>query len=186
MKIFKKLGFLALVCLISISIISCGNTIKGGGGGGSNGPSEKIELTKAMLSEVEFENAKTVSIEQDSSVFTISGTIDAMSESQKTTFGVDEVTHVFVIKLTFDRERTLSYFELKGNTTKVYSTNSDDENYVGPLTDLLDNEEGEDAYTILILSANTKEYSLTVKYTDDTESRIQVKVVAALATATEE
>ena len=131
-----------------------------------------------MLSEVEFENAKTVSIEQDSSVFTISGTIDAMSESQKTTFGVDEVTHVFVIKLTFDRERTLSYFELKGNTTKVYSTNSDDENYVGPLTDLLDNEEGEDAYT--------KEYSLTVKYTDDTESRIQVKVVATLATATEE
>lgn len=184
MKIFKKLILIIMITFIPFITIACGSTVKGNNS--KNGPSEKIELTKAVLNEVEFENAKTVSIKQEEHNFTISGTIDAMSKSQKNIFGVDDITHIFVIKLTFDRERTLSSFELKGNTTKVYSDNSSDDNYVGSLTDLLDNDDGEDSYAILILSANTKKYTLTAKYTDDTESEIQVKVVATLATATEE
>ena len=50
----------------------------------------------------------------------------------------------------------------------------------------LDNEEGEDAFCYLILSANTKEYTLTAKYSDSTESTILLKINARLVTAVAE
>ena len=109
-----------------------------------------------------------------------------MSESQKSAYGVEEVTHVAVVKFVFDKEKTLSSFKIKGNTTKVFSDDNTEDNYVGSLTDLLDSETGEDAYTYLILSANTKDYTLTAKYNDDSESVIKVKITATLANATAE
>ena len=147
---------------------------------------EKVELSKVTLGEVEFENADTVTLKQDCDDVTVSGKIDAMSESQKNAYGVEGVTHVVGVKFTFDKERTLSKFEIKGNITKVFSDDSTDENYVGSLTSLLDNESGEDAYTYLVLSANTKNYTLKAVYTDDTESVITVKIDATLATASAE
>ena len=48
---------------------------------------------------------------------------------------------------------------------KVYGTDKTVKNYVGSLTELLDNEPSEDSYTYLILSAQTKQYELKVKYT---------------------
>ena len=70
--------------------------------------------------------------------------------------------------------------------TNNWNGNKNDENYVGPLSSLLDNEDGEDAYCNLILSANTKEYSLIAKYSDDTSSEIKLKIDATLVTAVAE
>ena len=106
-----------------------------------------------------------------------------MSVAQVSSFGMDGVTHVVVIKFEFDNERTIDSFTIKGNVTKVYSTNKEDENYVGSLSSLLENEDGEDAYCNLILSANTKEYSLISKYSDDTVSEIKLLIDATLVTA---
>ena len=111
--------------------------------------SEKIELKTVVLNEVEFKNADNVSLNQTYDKVVVGGVVDAMTDAEKAVFGVDDVTHVIAVGLTFDKERTLSYFEIKGNNTKVYSTNSEDENYVGNLTDILDNESGEDASSTL-------------------------------------
>ena len=54
---------------------------------------------------------------------------------------------------------------------------------MGSLTDLLDNESGEDAYCNLVLSANTKNYSITAKYSDGHEVQITLEITATLATA---
>ena len=184
-KIFKYTFVLLFSFMLTLSVVACG----GGGTTNNNNEckvAEKVELTKATLSEVEFENAETVKLEQDCENVTISGKVEAMSDSQKSAYGVEDVTHAVAVKFTFDKERTLSSFEIKGNTTKVFSDDSTDENYVGALTDLLDNESGEDAYTKLILSANTKEYKLTAVYTDNSESVITLKIDATLASATAE
>lgn len=184
-KVFKFSVIVVFALVLTFSLVACGKN-----GGGDTGKecsvAEKVELGKTMLGEVEFENSDEVELKQDCETVTISGTIDAMSDSQKSAYGVEDVTHVAVVKFVFDKERTLSSFEIKGNTTKVFSDDETKENYVGSLTELLDNEAGEDAYTYLVLSANTKEYTLTTVYTDDTESVISLKINATLATATAE
>ena len=147
---------------------------------------EKITLDKTVLSEIEFENSEKTKISSMEDGYKISGEIEAMSAAQVSAFGVQDVSHVVVIKVEFDKERTIDSFTIKGNVTKVYSTNKNDENYVGPLSSLLDNEDGEDAYCNLILSANTKEYSLIAKYSDDTSSEIKLKIDATLVTAVAE
>jgi hypothetical protein len=185
-KILKYALSFALLFVLAFSLVSCGNMGANQNQVSGDSPAEKVELAKTTLSEVEFENAKSVNLNQESNVITVSGTIDAMSASQKNAFGLEDVTHVVVLKFTFDKERTLSSFEIKGKTTKVYSDSEDVENYVGSLSELLDSESSEDAYTYLILSANTETYDLTAKYTDGTTSKIELKVVATLATATAE
>ncbi len=184
-KLLKIMLAFSLVLFLSVGLVACNETNDNKGGSDSK-PAETVELTKAMLSDVEFENSEAVEIKQDDSTYTISGTIDAMSDSQKTAYGVEDVTHVVILKFTFDKERTLSEFEIEGSTTKVYSDSQDVENYAGSLTELLDNGENEDAYCNLILSAHTESYRLTATYTDGTESTIEIKITATLATATED
>lgn len=180
-KTFKFVASIMFSFLIAVSLVACGSKPEKG-----NSVPEKIELSKVVLSEVEFENANTVKLEQKDSTVTVSGTIDAMSASQKNAFGVQDVTHVVALKMTFDKEKTLKSFEIKGDKTKVFSENSSDDNYAGSLSELLDNEASEDAYTNLVLSANTKEYTLTAKYTDESTSAVKVVVKATLAVASAE
>lgn len=181
----KKIAkvFFGVVCslLIMTSVCACGKN-----GNRECKTAEEVKLETVVLNEVEFNNGETVSLKQSCGDVEITGTIDAMTDAQKSVFGNADTTHVVSLKITFDKERTLDYFEIKGNVTKVYSTNSNDANYVGAITDLLDNESGEDAYSNLILSANTKNYVLTAKYSDGHESEIKIKVSATLATAESE
>ncbi len=179
-KILKLLTICTLAIMLCFPMVACGEKTSGS----ENGAGEKVKLETIVVNEVEFENSDNVKLTQDGNIVTISGKIDAMSKSQKNAYGVDDVTHVVAIKFTFDRERTLSSFKLKGDVTKVYSDDANVENYSGKLTDLLDNEAGEDSYCELLLSANTEEYSLISKYTDGTESTIKIKIVATLSTAT--
>lgn len=174
-KIIKNI-FIVFVAMIAVCFAACGKT--------DGKTAEKVTLAKTVLNEVEFENSEKTKISQTGDDVKISGEIEAMSEAQKSTFGVSGVTHVVVIKLKFDEERTIDSFEIKGKTTKVYSTDKNDENYVGSLTELLDNKSSEDAYCNLILSANTKNYTLTCKYSDSTSSVINVVIDADLVTAT--
>lgn len=176
-KLFKNMLFV-LCGVLSICFVACGKS--------ETKTAEKVTFAKTVLSEVEFENSDKVKIKQDEDMVTVSGEIEAMSDAQKSAFGVDGVTHVIVIKIVFDDERTIDSFEIKGNVTKVYSTDKTDDNYVGSLSDLLDNKSSEDAYCNLILSANTKEYSLTCKYSDSTTSTIKLKIDANLVTAVAE
>lgn len=177
-KFFKILGACLAVLVICFSFSACENETKS-----SEKSAEKVELTTAMIDDVEFENSESTTIKQNEKDVVIGGRIDAMSKSQKNKYGVDEVTHVVTIKVTFDRERTISSFEIKGDITKVYADEKDVPNYCGKLSDLLDNEPGEDAYCNLILSASTKKYTLTAKYSDGEESSISLKIDATLATA---
>lgn len=178
MKNITKYITSVLMIILSIFIVSCGqDKLKVG---------ETVSLDKTVLSEVEFENSEKVKLKQMDSEFEISGEIEAMSLSQKSAFGVNDVTHVVVIKFMFDKERTIDTFEIKGDVTKVYSTDKTKENYVGSISGLLDNESGDDAYCYLILSANTKTYTLTSTYTDSTSSKITLNINATLVTASEE
>lgn len=176
-KSLKIISLFMFSFLLAFSLVACGGSQKK-----DDTISEKVELSKVVLNEVEFNNSEAVKLKQEGDEVEITGTIDAMSESQKTTYGVQDVTHVVALKVTFDKEKTLKLFEIKGNTTKVFSENSTDENYAGSLSELLDNESGEDAYTNLVLSANTKEYTLTAKYTDESVSEIEIEIKATLAT----
>lgn len=173
-NLLKNIVMFALLICISISCVSCGEKKQS---------AEKIELTTAVLGDVEFENSEETEIERDGDTYTISGTIDAMSDSQKIAFGDDDVTHIVALKFTFDTERTISSFKIEGNKIKVYADEDSDENFAGSLTDLLDSSDGEDAYANLILSASTEEYLLTTTYTDETVSTITLKITATLATA---
>lgn len=179
-KYTKIILSFVFVFAIAFSLVACGGKRENGE---ECKTAEKITLATVTLGEVEFENAETVKLEQDCDEVVVSGKIDAMSTSQKTAYGVDEITHVFAVKFEFDKERTLKTFEIKGNMTKVYSSDNTVTNYVGSLTDLLDSAEDEDAYAKLILSANTKEYRLTSTYTDGTVSEISIDVTATLAAA---
>lgn len=147
---------------------------------------EEISLAKTILGEVEFENSEKVKLKQDENEWVVSGEIEAMSPAQVSAFGVEDVTHVVVLKCLFDKERTIDYFKIKGETLKVFSTDKTDEGYVDSISNLLDNDPGEDAYCYLILSANTKEYELTTKYTDGVESVIEIKIDAVLSSAKSE
>lgn len=179
-KIVKLTRSLALIFFAFLMVVTCAC------GSNKNQIPEKVELASTMFKEIEFENSDTVKLKQDENEVKITGTINKMSDSQKNVFGVDDVTHVVVLKFTFDRERTISYFKIKGETTKVYSDNSKEAGYTGKLSDLLDNEDNEDAFCYLILSANTKSYELTAKYTDGQVSNVKVEITATLATAIEQ
>lgn len=181
-KYAKILLSVMFVFALAFSLVACGN--KKDKDNEKCDTAEKITLTSATIGEVEFDNADTVKLEQDCNEVVVSGKIDAMSASQKNTYGVESVTHVFVVKFEFDKERTLKTFEIKGGVTKVFSSDNTVENYTGSLTELLDSAEDEDAYTKLVLSANTKEYKLKAIYTDGTSSEISIDVTATLAEAT--
>ena len=147
---------------------------------------EKVELKKVVLNEVEFENGEAVSLSQECDEVVIKGTIDAMTTAQKSAFGDGKTTHMVAIKITFDKERTLDQVEIKGEKIKVYATDKNVENYVGSLTELLDNDKGDDASCDLVLSANTKNYTIKAIYTDDKENDLKIKIDATLATSSEE
>ena len=183
-KIIKSLCMTFVLLMMSFSIVACGSGEKN-----KETPKqipEKISLASSvMLGEVEFENADTVKIQQDADKVKISGTISKMSASQKNAYGVESVDHVVCLKFVFDKERTLSKVKLKGEIVKVFSSDSTEENYVGSLTDLLDNEPSEDAYCYLILSAERKNYEITCEYSDETKSVVYVDIDATLANANE-
>ena len=174
-KLFKVITGVFLSVMISFVFVACGsNDCK---------VKETVTLAKTILGEVEFENSENVTLKQDCEKVIVSGSIDAMSAAESSEFGKDDVTHVVVLKFMFDKEKTIDSFEIKGGVTKVYSTDEKDENYVGSISELLDNEADEDAYTYLVLSANTKEYTLTSGYTDGTKSIINLSIEATLASA---
>ncbi len=178
-KVIKNFSIFALV--FGIAVFSCACSL-----GGKCEFAEKVELTSAVLSEVEFENADTVTLKQDCENVSIGGSIAAMSQAQKNAYGNSEVGHVVVLKLVFDKERTLDGFEIKGEQTKVFGNDSTVENYVGTLSSILDNESGEDAYVNLILSAATKNYELVAKYTDESTRKINISIEATLVEAAAE
>lgn len=175
--------FIIAITTLCLAVLVIFNFTACGGKGNSNENAETIELAEATIGEISFENSEAAKLEQDGSLYTISGKIDAMSAAQKNAFGVDGVTHVVCVKFTFDKEKTISSFKVQGDVTKVYSDNDSDEFYSGSLSELLDNEGGEDAYCNLILSASTKEYKLVSTYTDKSSSTITLKINATLATA---
>ena len=176
MKFFiKTITSFVLVIVAILTFVGCGKE------NNKNDVAESVELTTATFGEIEFENGDSVNLKQKADVVTVSGVIDKMSESQKMEFGVEDVDYVIVLKFKFDKERTLEQFEIKGEKTKVYSTDDSVENYAGAITDLLDSEGGEDAFTYLILSAHTKNYELKTKYNDQTESVIKLNITASLA-----
>ena len=175
MKKYMKVIICFSFIILSLIFVSCGQK--------KNNVAEKVTLDKTMLGEVEFANSEKVKIKQDDESVVVSGEIESMSAAQKSEFGVNDVTHVIVLKFMFDKERTIDSFKIEGNVTKVYSTNDKDANYVGSISDLLDSDTSEDAYCNLILSANTKSYTLTSKYSDGTVSTIVLKIEANLVTA---
>ncbi len=185
-NLLKNVSLFILMICLSMALVSCGKSSGNSNQNGNGGTAEKVSFEKATLKEVEFEPSEGSKIKQEGSTVTVSGTIDAMSESQKIAFGKEGITHVVPLKFTFDKERTISKFEIKGDEIKVYSDSKDVENYVGSITELLDSEAGEDSYCYLILSAKTDCYKLISTYTDGTESTIELKIVATLATATAE
>lgn len=164
-----------IMMMVALTFIGCAKKDN------ENNVAESLELTTATFGEIEFENGESVSLKQEADVVTVSGVIEKMSESQKMEFGVEDVDYVVVLKFKFDKERTLEQFEIKGEKTKVYSTDDSVENYAGAITDLLDSEGGEDAFTYLILSAHTKNYELKTRYNDQTESVIKLNITATLA-----
>ena len=176
-KVMKSI-FVLCLGLISFVCVACEKK--------TQKPAEEITLAKTILGEVEFKNSDKVKLEQNNDEWIVSGEIETMSPAQKSSFGVDDVSHVVVLKFEFDNERTIDYFKIKGETIKVYSTDKSDENYVGTISELLDNEKGEDAFCYLVLSANTKEYELTSRYTDGTESVVSIKIEASLSSAKSE
>lgn len=178
MKKNIKNTFIIFIAMIAIFVAACGKS--------ESKIAEKVTLAKTVLSEVEFENSDKVKLKQNGENVEISGEIEAMSDAQKSAFGVSGVTHVVVVKIMFDEERTIDSFEIKGDVTKVYSTDKTVENYVGTISELLDNKSSEDAYCNLILSANTKNYTLTCKYSDSTTSVIKLVIDANLVTAVAE
>ena len=183
-RILKLCTFLSIVTILCFGLIACNFTNTDNAN--SKKLNETIELSTTTLGDVEFENSDTVELEKKDNDYIVKGSINAMSESQKIEFGVEEVTHSISLKLTFDKKKTISSFEIIGNTTKVYSDSKDVENYVGSISDLLDNEDGEDAYCYLVLSANTKDYKFKIHYTDHTTNEINLKINATLATAIED
>ena len=180
-KLIKNICFAFAIMLFAVSSVACGAKVKT-----VKAVAEKVEGGSVVFSEVEFKNADTVKIKQDNKLVVVSGSIEKMTDAQKVVFNKENVTHVVVLKFMFDDERTIESFEIKGDMTKVYSVDESVDNYVGSISSLLDSEAGEDAYTYLILSANTKEYKLKTTYSDETESVLTVKIDATLVSADEQ
>lgn len=172
-----KISISLFVCMLMMFFISCGNS------NNKNKIAEKVTLASTVISEVEFENSEAIKIEQKNDNVNISGNINEMSLSQKSAFGKDGVSYVVVLKFEFDKERTLDTFEIVGENTKVYSTDKSKENFVGLLSDLLDNEPSEDSFAYLVLSAQTKNYQLKTTYTDESTSVINLKIDASLVSS---
>ena len=175
-KLIKNIAILVSI-FISFNFVACGEK--------KTVIAEKLTLAKTMIGEVEFQNGDGVKIEQEENKWIIDGKIEVMSDAQKAAFGSQDATHVFVVKLLFDKERTIDYLKIKGEITKVYSTDKNDEGYVDSISNILDNEDGEDAFVYLILSANTKSYGLDVKYTDGKSVELEIDVKAMLVTASD-
>lgn len=173
-KLLKRIFCLSLMMMVGF-FAACGSN--------STKVAEKITLAKTILSEVEFENSEKVKLEQNDDQVKITGEIEAMSDAQKSAYGVNSVTHTVVVKFEFDKEKTIDSFKIKGDVIKVYSTDKNDEFYVGSISSLLDNESSDDAFCYLILSANTNSYVLTASYSDSTESEIKLTIDANLVTA---
>ena len=174
-NLLKMATSVFLMIMLAFGLVACGsNDCK---------VKETVTLAKTVLGEVEFENGDKVTLKQECDMVVIGGNIDAMSAAELSEFGVEDVSHVVVLKFMFDKEKTIDSFEIKGGVTKIYSTDETNENYVGSITDLLDNEADEDAFAYLVLSANTKEYTLTSGYTDGTSSVLKVVIEATLASA---
>lgn len=173
-KIIKTILSLSLI-FVCLCFVACGAK--------KSNIAEKVTLAKTVLGEVEFENSEKVKLKQTDDSCVITGEIEAMSKAQASAYGVQDVTHVVVVKFLFDKERTIDSFEIKGEITKVYSTDKNAKNYVGSISSLLDNEKSEDAFCYLVLSANTKQYTLTSKYSDGTSSVIKINIDATLVTA---
>ncbi len=178
MRRLLKSVFVIALAIVSIIGVACGEK--------DDTINEKISLAKTVLGEVEFKNSEKVKLNQNENEFVVSGEIEGMSAAQKSEFGLDGVTHVVVLKFVFDDERTIDYFKIDGDVEKVYSTDKNTENYVGSISELLDNEPGEDSFCYLVLSSNTKEYKLTSRYTDGRESVIELKIEATLSSAKSE
>lgn len=183
-NLLKLIGILPICLIICFGLIACNKTSSDNAN--TKTVAETIKLSSTILDDVEFENSDTVKLDKKDNTYLVTGTINSMTKSQTIAFGVQDVTHIVALKFTFDKEKTLSSFEIIGNTTKVFSDNKDAENYVGSLSDLLDNESGEDAYCDLVLSANTKTYKLKTTYSDHTTSEITLSIDATLATSSEE
>ena len=185
----KKIKFLlsfVMLFVLSLSFVACGNSSGNNNQNSESDVAEKVEFATAKIRDVEFKNSKAASIEQKNNIVTITGILDAMSDSQKEAYNKSGITHAVSLKFKFDKERTLSKFEISGNETKVYSDTKDVANYAGSISDLLDSEDKEDSFAYLVLSANTSEYKLISTYTDGTVSTIKIKITATLATATSE
>lgn len=174
----KKLLSFALSSLMIYFVIICSTAC--GIKAGEMSVAEEVSLANAVFCEIEFENSESVKLKQNGDEIIVSGSIEKMSDIQKNVFGDESVSHVIVLKFLFDKERTIDSFEIRGSKTKVYSTDGSVENYVGSISDLLDNEPGEDAFCKLILSANTKQYTLKATYSDSTISLLTLTIDATL------
>ena len=175
-KLLKFIGCFMLMIIVPLVMVACGEKDK-------CDVAERVSLAKTILGEIEFENSENVKLEQDCDKVVVSGSIDAMTQAQVSEFGKEDATHVVVLKFEFDKTKTISSFEIAGEITKVYSTDTNAENYDGSISELLDNEDDEDAFCYLILSAGTKNYKLTSTYTDGTSSKIELEITATLVSA---
>lgn len=179
-KLILTLSIFLCAALFCFNFVACKN------GKNSEHSGEAVELAETTIGEISFENSESTKISSEGKEYIISGKIDKMSDAQKNAFGVEDVSHVVCIKFVFDREKTLDSFEIVGAIKKVYSTDQSVENYAGSLSELLDNNDGEDAYCLLVLSAGTKKYDLVCNYSDRSRSVISLKIEAALVSAEEE
>ena len=178
MRKFTKIAFVICFSFCLLIVVACEKM--------SYSSSEKIVLAETVFNEIEFKNSDKVKLKQQDDKWIVSGEIELMSDAQISSFGLKDVTHCVVLKFEFDKERTIDYFKIEGETTKVYSTDKNEENYVGSITSLLDNEFGDDAFCYLILSANTKDYEFVSRYSDGVESVIKLKIDAVLVSATQD
>lgn len=179
-KIFLTLSIFLCALAVCFNFAACNKNEN------SNKSGESVSLAETVIDEISFENSDATKISSDGKTYTISGKIEKMSDAQKNAFGVEDVSHVVCLKFVFDREKTLDNFEIVGAERKVFSTDKSVKNYAGSLSDLLDNNDGEDAYCFLVLSAATKKYDLICNYSDRSSSVVVLNIEASLVSAEEE
>ena len=171
----KNFKFIILLLICVLCSFGCSENSS------PNAFAEDIELVDCMIDEFEFENADTVDLCKTENGWVVSGSIDPMTPSQISAYGKENVKHIISIKFAFDKERTIDAFKIESEeNTQVYSTDEDVTNYVGSISDLLDNESGEDAFCYLVLPANISEYTFSATYTDSTTAQIKLIIDAEL------
>lgn len=143
---------------------------------------EKFELSYAKIDGVEFKNSETIELKQNEKQIVVSGIIDEMTQAEKEVFYDKDATHIFVLKIKFNKDKKLSKFVLNGSDKKVYSNNDKEDGYVGSIDELLDSKENEDEFVNLILSANISKYVFDVVYEDGESIQFELLVKAAIAT----